>query len=85
MNLLGKLTWSAIPFDQPIVMGAAGGMILGILFVLGLVTVKGYWPALRGARVAHLGSIKPSASSRPVHVRRAWAADAPAQALPMRS
>ena len=25
MNLLGKLTWSAIPFDQPIVMGASGG------------------------------------------------------------
>ncbi|MFY9754386.1 MAG: cbb3-type cytochrome c oxidase subunit I, partial [Pseudolabrys sp.] len=42
MNLLGKLTWSAIPFDQPIVMGASGGMILGILAVVAWVTFKGY-------------------------------------------
>ncbi|MGB6996648.1 MAG: cbb3-type cytochrome c oxidase subunit I, partial [Pseudolabrys sp.] len=46
MNLLGKLTWSAIPFDQPIVMGASGGMILGILAVVAWVTFKGYMPYL---------------------------------------
>src|SRR5713101_2725218 len=46
MSLLGKLTWSAIPFDQPIVMGASAGMILGIVFVLGWVTLKGYVPYL---------------------------------------
>src|SRR5499433_2198358 len=46
MNLLGKLTWSAIPFDQPIVMGASGGVILGIVAVLGWVTLKGYVPYL---------------------------------------
>jgi len=46
MNLLGKLTWSAIPFDQPIVMGASGGVILGIGAVLGWVTLKGYVPYL---------------------------------------
>jgi len=46
MNLLGKLTWSAIPFDQPIVMGASGGVILGIAFVLGWVLLKGYVPYL---------------------------------------
>ena len=46
MNLLGKLSWSAIPFDQPIVMGASGGMILAIVFVLGWVTLKGYVPYL---------------------------------------
>ena len=46
MNLLGKLTWSAIPFDQPIVMGASGGMILGILAVVAWVTLKGYVPYL---------------------------------------
>src|SRR6478736_2532144 len=46
MNLLGKLTWSAIPFDQPIVMGASAGMILGIAFILGWVTLKGYVPYL---------------------------------------
>ena len=46
MNLLGKLTWSAIPFDQPIIMGASGGMILGILAVVAWVTLKGYVPYL---------------------------------------
>ncbi|HEY4404422.1 MAG TPA: cytochrome o ubiquinol oxidase subunit I [Xanthobacteraceae bacterium] len=46
MNLLGKLDWNAIPFDQPIVMGASGGMILAILSVLGLVTLKGWVPYL---------------------------------------
>ena len=46
MNLLGKLSWSAIPFDQPIIMGASGGMILGIVFVVGWVTWKGYVPYL---------------------------------------
>src|SRR5215467_10669007 len=46
MNLLGKLTWSAIPFDQPIIMGAAGGMILGIGAVVAWVTLKGYVPYL---------------------------------------
>src|ERR1700736_6873306 len=46
MNLLGKLSWSAIPFDQPIVMFASAGMILGIVLVLSWVTLKGYWPYL---------------------------------------
>src|SRR5215831_20005015 len=46
MNLLGKLDWNAIPFDQPIVMGAGGGVILGIVFVLSWVTLKGYVPYL---------------------------------------
>src|SRR6266446_4997945 len=46
MSLLGKLDWSAIPFDQPIVMGAAGVVALGIVFVLGSVTLKGYVPYL---------------------------------------
>jgi cytochrome o ubiquinol oxidase subunit I len=46
MNLLGRLSWSAIPFDQPIVMGASAGMILAIAFILSWVTLKGYWPYL---------------------------------------
>jgi cytochrome o ubiquinol oxidase subunit I len=46
MNLLGKLDWSAIPFNQPIVMGASACMILGILFILALITIKGFWPYL---------------------------------------
>ena len=52
MNLLGKLTWSAIPFDQPIVMGASGGMILGILGRRRLGHVEGL-RALSVERVAH--------------------------------
>jgi cytochrome o ubiquinol oxidase subunit 1 len=46
MSLLGKLTWSAIPFDQPIIMGASGAMILAIVFVLSWVLLKGYFPYL---------------------------------------
>ena len=46
MNLLGKLSWSAIPLDQPIVMGATAFMILAVALVLGWITLKGYWPYL---------------------------------------
>jgi cytochrome o ubiquinol oxidase subunit 1 len=46
MNPLGKLSWSAIPFDQPIIMGAGGGVILAIAALLGWVTLKGYVPYL---------------------------------------
>jgi cytochrome o ubiquinol oxidase subunit 1 len=46
MTLLGKLSWSAIPFDQPIVMFATALMILAVAFVLGWVTRQGYWPYL---------------------------------------
>jgi cytochrome o ubiquinol oxidase subunit I len=46
MNLLGRLNWSAIPFNQPIIMGAAAFMILSILFILALITIKGFWPYL---------------------------------------
>jgi cytochrome o ubiquinol oxidase subunit I len=46
MNLLGKLGWNAIPFDQPIVMAATAGVIAAIALVLGWVTLKGYVPYL---------------------------------------
>jgi len=46
MNLLGKLDWSAIPFDQPIIMGASGGVVLVIVLILSWVTLKGYVPYL---------------------------------------
>jgi cytochrome o ubiquinol oxidase subunit 1 len=46
MNLLGKLSWSAIPFDQPIIMGTSSVVVLGAVLVLGWVTLKGYWPYL---------------------------------------
>jgi cytochrome o ubiquinol oxidase subunit 1 len=46
MNLLGKLSWSAIPFDQPIVMGATAFMVMAVAFVVGWVTLKGHLPYL---------------------------------------
>jgi cytochrome o ubiquinol oxidase subunit 1 len=46
MNLLGKLSWSAIPLDQPIIMGATAFMVLLVGGVLGWVTLKGYWSYL---------------------------------------
>ena len=46
MNLLGKLSWNAIPLDQPIIMGATAFMVLVVRGVLAWITVKGYWPYL---------------------------------------
>ncbi len=44
--MLGKLSWAAIPYNQPIPMAASLMVIVGALFVLGLVTWKGWWPYL---------------------------------------
>src|SRR5579863_4093463 len=44
--MLGKLTWAAIPFNQPIPLVTSIVMICGILAVLALVTLKGWWPYL---------------------------------------
>ncbi|MBZ9796090.1 cytochrome o ubiquinol oxidase subunit I [Mesorhizobium sp. ES1-4] len=44
--MLGKLDWSAIPFDQPIPLGAALIVFIAGLAVLGWISVKGYWPYL---------------------------------------
>jgi cytochrome o ubiquinol oxidase subunit I len=44
--MLGKLTWSAIPIDQPIPLGASLIVILAVLAALAWVTVKGLWPYL---------------------------------------
>jgi cytochrome o ubiquinol oxidase subunit 1 len=44
--MFGKLSWAAIPFNQPIPMAASLMVIVGVLFVLGLVTWKGWWPYL---------------------------------------
>src|SRR5579883_840372 len=46
MALLGKLTWQAIPFDQPIPMVASGVVALVILGVLAYITLKGWLPYL---------------------------------------
>jgi cytochrome o ubiquinol oxidase subunit 1 len=42
--MFGKLTWDAIPFDQPIPMAASLFMTVLIFSILGLVTWKGWWP-----------------------------------------
>jgi cytochrome o ubiquinol oxidase subunit 1 len=44
--MLGKLTWAAVPFDQPIPLAASALMILAIVAVLGWVLVKGHFPYL---------------------------------------
>src|SRR3974390_1576180 len=44
--MFGKLSWSAIPFDQPIPLITSIVLILVIIGVLGLVTAKGWWPYL---------------------------------------
>jgi len=46
MNLLGKLTWSAIPFDQPIPLFSAAVVILIVVGVLVWVAAKGWVPYL---------------------------------------
>ena len=44
--MLGKLTWAAIPFNEPIPLITSIVVILVIGSVLALITVKGYWPYL---------------------------------------
>jgi cytochrome o ubiquinol oxidase subunit I len=40
----GRLSWSSIPFDQPIVMGTCGTVGAVLLTIFILATVKGWWP-----------------------------------------
>src|ERR1700741_2545626 len=44
--MLGRLSWAAIPLDQPLPLYAMGAVGIVILVVLGIVTVKGWWPYL---------------------------------------
>jgi len=44
--MLGKLTWAAIPFDQPIPLAASGLVVIAMLAVLVWVVVKGHVPYL---------------------------------------
>ena len=44
--MLGKLTWSAIPWSEPIPLFASGLVIVGILTTLGLITWYRAWPYL---------------------------------------
>ena len=44
--MLGRLSWAAIPLDQPLPLYAMGVVGLVILAVLAIITVKGWWPYL---------------------------------------
>ncbi|TXH60337.1 MAG: cytochrome o ubiquinol oxidase subunit I [Bacteroidia bacterium] len=44
--MFGELTWDAIPFDQPIIMIAGGGMVLGAILVIAIITYLGKWKYL---------------------------------------
>jgi len=44
MNLLGKLSWSAIPIHEPIVMVASGTVAIAITAIIAWVLIKGYLP-----------------------------------------
>jgi cytochrome o ubiquinol oxidase subunit 1 len=43
---LGKLSWDAIPFDQPIVMGTLVVLGIAIVGILSLITIRGWWSYL---------------------------------------
>ena len=44
--MFGKLTWAAIPIDEPIAMVGSGAMVLVILGLLAWITWRGLWPYL---------------------------------------
>jgi cytochrome o ubiquinol oxidase subunit 1 len=44
--MFGRLSWAVIPFDQPIIMITVATVGMVLAGVLGLVTVKGWWPYL---------------------------------------
>lgn len=44
--MLGKLSWDAIPFNEPLPLIASGVVGIILLIALGLVTAKGWWPYL---------------------------------------
>jgi cytochrome o ubiquinol oxidase subunit 1 len=44
--MFGKLSWAAIPINQPIPMAASLFIIVGVLSVLVLITLKRWWPYL---------------------------------------
>src|SRR6476620_2093098 len=46
MTMFGKLSWDAIPFDQPIALVASGVVLAGLLAVAAFTFWKGWWPYL---------------------------------------
>src|SRR5579871_5965498 len=45
-DMLGRLSSSAIPFDQPIVMGTCATIIIALAGLVTLITAKRWWPYL---------------------------------------
>jgi cytochrome o ubiquinol oxidase subunit 1 len=43
---MGKLSWAAIPFNEPLAMAASLFIIAGFLVIFSIVTWKGWWPYL---------------------------------------
>jgi cytochrome o ubiquinol oxidase subunit I len=44
--MFGKLSWDAIPLNEPIPLATVFVLIIGTLGLLTLVTWKGWWPYL---------------------------------------
>jgi cytochrome o ubiquinol oxidase subunit I len=44
--MLGRLSWAAIPFNEPLPLLSAAGVGIVVLAVLAVITVKGWWPYL---------------------------------------
>ena len=44
--MFGRLTWAAIPLNEPIPLATVCVLILGMASILGLITWKGWWPYL---------------------------------------
>jgi cytochrome o ubiquinol oxidase subunit 1 len=44
--MLGRLSWAAIPLNEPIPLLTAAVVVIVILAVLGIITIKGWWPYL---------------------------------------
>jgi cytochrome o ubiquinol oxidase subunit I len=44
--MLGRLTWDAIPFNEPIPLVTSAVVLTIIFAVLGIITIKGWWPYL---------------------------------------
>src|SRR5262249_45546223 len=45
-DMLGRLTWAAIPFNEPLPLLSGAVVAIVILAVLGLITARGWWPYL---------------------------------------
>jgi cytochrome o ubiquinol oxidase subunit I len=44
--MFGKLTWEAIPLNQPIPLVTVAVLVVGMVSMLSLITIKGWWPYL---------------------------------------